>query len=259
MGTNAGGNKFSHVQPGQKRVMPAAVWNAFLDASDYVRQMQASGGAIAGGSPANYSVKPIRNDSGSTAGWLEVLGIGDPLYGPSDNLDEFRSRPAFKGVTPTISSHTGKFAICLEPIADDGIGMALVSGVVPVKVYVGTGEEWYGFADVKDGYGSYLTLLPCGSAQVLWKESGTGAKWAIVRLGNPQMHVECWCVLDEDLIPTKHATASVYSAPGIDTGNHIEVYDALLRDGTAIPAGALVKATFFLESRTWWVTAARCQ
>jgi hypothetical protein len=38
---------------------------------------------------------------------------------------------------------------------------------------------------IADGVTATLKSGPSGAAQILWKESGTGVKWAVVRVGNP--------------------------------------------------------------------------
>jgi hypothetical protein len=45
-------------------------------------------------------------------------------------------------------------------------------------------EDAADFAEIADGVTSLLAACPSGSAQVLWREGGTGAQWAVVKLGN---------------------------------------------------------------------------
>ena len=44
--TSAGGNKFAKVRSGERRILPADVWNAMLDTIEYVQGLRASGGAL---------------------------------------------------------------------------------------------------------------------------------------------------------------------------------------------------------------------
>lgn len=132
---------FTRVQPGQKREIKAAQWNALLESADYVEQLRNSGGALTGRSSLDVCVRPILNSSGDDVDRFGILGIESTLFTPSDAPDEFTSRPAFTGDTPDIAKHLGKFAIALEPIADGEVGLAVVSGIVPGQVHADEGEE----------------------------------------------------------------------------------------------------------------------
>jgi hypothetical protein len=108
------GNQYRKVQSGQRRHLPASVWNAMLETIDYVQSLRDSGGMQGGGSIARDGVIPVKNTSGVDVGRFEVLGIDDVLYSPSDDLDEFLSRPALKGVVPQLADHQGKFVVMIE-------------------------------------------------------------------------------------------------------------------------------------------------
>jgi hypothetical protein len=64
---------------------------------------------------------------------------------------------------------------------DGKFGMAALTGVFAAKLNVQAESDEY--ADVEDGVMSRLKTGTSGAAQVLWKESGTGEKWGVVRLG----------------------------------------------------------------------------
>lgn len=111
-----------------------------------------------------------------------IVAIGEPVISPTDNYDHFASRIFHNGAVPS-STDTGRFAVAQEPLGYGQIGLALVSGVTPVKVEVV--DESHVFADVTAGDVTKLTSGTTGAAHILWKESGTGEKWAVVRIGNP--------------------------------------------------------------------------
>lgn len=110
-----------------------------------------------------------------------VVGIEGPLISPTDNLVEFQSRAAFRVVVPTESSW-GKFAILTEPIPAGRIGRAWVSGVCPAQVFVTDGAHQY--CEAAAGATTALKSDCFGSARILWREAGTGLRWALIRLGN---------------------------------------------------------------------------
>jgi hypothetical protein len=252
----AGGNQFQKVQPGQRRILPAAVWNAMLETVEYVQALRESGGALIGASAAPVCVKPVKNTSGQDVARFEVLGIDDILFYPYDDQDEFCARPALKGVVPRLPDHAGKFCVLAEPAASDDMALAVLSGVVPVKVQVDSNQSWYGYADVST-VKEHLILQPYGPAQVLWKESGTGEKWALVRLGNPGGMLSSWGKLDAVLSPNSSAPVSLWWN-GSDTGFDVTAYDWLLASGTTLPAQTKVKVEWFPQERVWWITAAEC-
>jgi hypothetical protein len=87
---------------------------------------------------------------------------------------------AFKGISPTVADHLGRFAVLLEPVKQGDIGPACVAGVCIVHVDVQ--DEDHEYADIADGR-YRLATSDSGTARILWKEGGTGTKWAVVRLG----------------------------------------------------------------------------
>src|SRR5262245_45782652 len=86
----------------------------------------------------------LRNDSGAGVSQFSILGVGDPLWGPGDNLQSFKYETVFKGekpkMLPTVASatnmlgHHGRFAICIDPIPKDGIGCGIIGGGCPVQL-----------------------------------------------------------------------------------------------------------------------------
>ena len=92
-----------------------------------------------------------------------------------------RSRPCITGVTPA-AGHAGKFVVLLEPLKANAIGSGLAAGVCPVQVNVT--DAGHTFADIASGQCGYLASGATGTATILWKESGTGTKWALVRVAN---------------------------------------------------------------------------
>ncbi len=165
----------------------ASAYNAFIDAAVDFRQRTAHLGQGAQPSFPQATIVLVRNDSGSNQNRLAVLGIDTPIIDPATNLNEFKNRVALSCVTPAVDTHEGKFVILAEPIAAGKIGRAYASGVCPVQIIVlDEDAEAYQFADIFDAYATGLFADPNGSASILWKEEGTGLKWAIVRFGTRQ-------------------------------------------------------------------------
>jgi len=177
------GDPFHKAVSGQPLRVPARTWNAFLDAA---RDHQARQQNVAGAPAAELrpgGIVPVKNASGADRARFDILGIDGPVFTPTENEQGFKNRVALRGVVPTLADHEGRFVILFEPVKAGGIGLAGVQGVFPVKVDVQ--DEDHDFADVDDGQCGHLASGRCGAAQILWKESGTGEKWAVVRIGLP--------------------------------------------------------------------------
>ena len=178
-------------QPGEPLAIPAAVWN---DLVAMLRERGRDGTLRPGGESAGRGgLVLVRNASGQDVGWFGILGVDGVVYTPEDDEAGFLGQPVLDGKKPT-QNHRGRFVIVLEPVAAGAIGRALVQGLVPVKVDVA--DEDHEFADVADGECDHLASGTTGAAQVLWKQAGTGTKWAIVRVGLPAPSVEVEVVTD---------------------------------------------------------------
>jgi hypothetical protein len=184
------GDAFKKVQPGQRLEITAEAFNAFLDAARAVREHKVFGTDASQFFRQSGIVK-VRNASGADRGRFAVLGLTEPIILPAANEPEFKRQVTFEGVIPSKSDHKGKFAVLLEPVAAGKIGLAVVAGVVPVRLQVDP-AKLYDCAEIIDGSTQALANLPHGSARVLWVEvSGSTERWAVVRLddGDYEAHV----------------------------------------------------------------------
>lgn len=125
----------------------------------------------------------VKNQVGSNLSRWSVVAVGNPVIAVATNLQRFQESLLFDGDSPTSS---GDFAILLQPLPTGEIGHAVVSGIVPVQVDVSSEADSAGWdrAHAAAASTDKLVLDSTGSAKVLYRESGTGTKWAMVRLGN---------------------------------------------------------------------------
>lgn len=203
------------VSPGQPIVLSAGDHNAMLDAARAHRARQ----QLTADEPTaklQSGIILIRNASGSDCSFLDVLAIDVPLILPTDSLNEWRSRVAMSCIAPDSATHAGRYVVLQEPIPAGKMGRAMVIGVTPVNLDVTADSDR--FAEVATGVSASLKTGTTGSARILWKESGTGAKRGVVML-------------------TGEATSS---APHVDT-----VDPAVTDDDTA---GFVVGAVWINES-----------
>ncbi|HBR20282.1 MAG: hypothetical protein UV78_C0006G0010 [Parcubacteria group bacterium GW2011_GWA2_43_17] len=178
------GDGFKRVQAGQRLAIPARAYNAMLETAEAYQRNKTSGGDGTGQGGYSSSVY-IKNSSGSDAARFDVLGISDVVFSPADSdaLPQFKNKVVLTGVIPTSVDHAGgRFVICQEPIANGSIGSAFAHGVCQVQINVT--DDTHKFADVKDSDHALLDSAASGAVSILWKESGTGTKWAVVRFGS---------------------------------------------------------------------------
>jgi len=175
------GDIFKKVRTGDPLVIPAGAYNAFIDAAEDCRHRQRNYLQEARAAVRQDGVVLVKNNSGADRQRFEVLGIDGPLYSPTDNPDAFKNTVVLKGIIPTEAAHQGRFVVLLEPVAAGALGRAKISGVCPAQIYIVS--EGHACADVENNQPARLRSCNAGAAAILWKESGTGVKWAIVRWG----------------------------------------------------------------------------
>ncbi|MEX0655782.1 MAG: hypothetical protein WD534_18140, partial [Phycisphaeraceae bacterium] len=181
------------VQSGDRLRIPARAYNAFIDTARAHAQREQDQQRHTRGHRPSADVVLVRNDSGEDRHRFTVLGLDQPIIRPDDNLDQFKSRVAFVGVEPT-ENHRGRYALLLEPLKPGSIGHALLSGVGVAQIEVV--DEQHAFADIvpadaeaEDPPDPFILHTTSGGsgyggeAQILWKEEGTGLRWAVLRLG----------------------------------------------------------------------------
>lgn len=161
----------------------AADWNRHDEAADWWQRsarLGSGGGERIRGIPSYGHEVRVRNASGADVNRYDVLGIDGILIDPATNLAEWIRAPVFMGATPEIASHSGKWAVCLEPIAAGGIRRAIVAGYTHALVDIV--DATHGFCEIEDA-STRLVSVATGSAKILYQESGTGEKYCIIRIG----------------------------------------------------------------------------
>ena len=123
-----------------------------------------------------------KNTTEATIARFGVMGISGVIISPTDRLNQFKERPALTGTTPTTAGHASKFMVAQIPIRAGKTGPAIVSGTTIVQVNIVDAD--HEFADVKDSDATQLESANTGAASILYKPTGTGSKWCVVRIGN---------------------------------------------------------------------------
>jgi len=180
------------VTPGAPLRIPAAAYNAFIDAAKANKGVtqDAKRGTLR---DQTAGVTLVKNNSGVAIARFSVLGVDGPIFLPSDSLDAFKRDVVLTGSTPIAVSHTRKFVIALEPIAAGDVGKACAHGVCITQVqFPDPNVSQPKFADIGDGVTANLVSKERGAAAILWHEAvpaGGGVKWAIVRVGDSNASV----------------------------------------------------------------------
>jgi len=243
------------VKSGEPLRIPAATFNTFVDAArDYLQRQQGTG-QTATQTFRQTGIVPVKNASGADRGRFDILGIDSPVFTPTESIESFKNTVAVKGVTPA-AGHTGSFVVLLEPVADGEIGGGVVSGVTPVKVNVA--DESHGYADIAAGQAGYLASGESGSALILWKETGTGQKWALVKIGMPSAETSLRTFPAKIVSSQGSAAYTVREQAITGTGSFVDksgtsnvtarnLAELTLGTGSAVGTGEIVLVTSVLD------------
>jgi len=187
-------NIWQKKRPGDRLTIPASVYNALLDLLN-ARDNYLAGGP--GGTGAGFIA--VRNETGLDIPRFGVIGLGNPIITPTDNLTEFQQRIALRGVAPMPGR---PFGIAQEPIAAGAIGRCAVSGPTPVKLLIYDPDPEAQWAEPTQNNVEALRTYRGGSMRILWREPGdTGTKWAVATFSpnpHPLVRVRLTASLSKD-------------------------------------------------------------
>lgn len=170
------------VRAGDPLTIASSDWNPLLDVADKERR-----GLLSAGVPRAYQstgtglVVPVKNSTEADVDRWGAVAIDGPLYTPTDNEQGFVNTISLDGVAMT-SGYFGRFAVYQAAAPDGTIRPAMIQGITQVQLDVV--HEDHDRCDVDPEGGSLLVSAFYGAGEILWKESGTGTKWAIIRIGS---------------------------------------------------------------------------
>ncbi len=215
------------VHRGQPMRIAAETFNAFIDVAQAHRDGQAFHAARTTSVDAPGGSVLVRNVSGVDQLRFAVLAIDGIVIGPTDNELEFQNRPAFD-VTAPADEEASRIVILAEPIKAGKLGRAIAAGITPVRLDVE--ETDHEFAGAMEDVTLGLQSRDSGIARILWKDSGTGLKWAVVLFpaggggegGRVQVGIVTSCNYSAGTAEVELATGSLGSLSG--TGKSVEAY-----------------------------------
>jgi hypothetical protein len=219
------GDTLKKVSSGDPLRIPAQTYNLFLDtARQYLANTQNAGVRSHPASASDTRVL-VKNTSGSDCAQFAVLGIEGIVFNPTDALEAFKQQVVVSGSTPSSATHSGgRFVVLAEPVASGQMGSGWIAGVCQVQVNIT--QESHCYADVTHGSTSSLKSVQSGPCLILWKPSGTGLKWAIVRLGAGGGSAVRKAFLKTDTGPgtTVQCYLDSYDPPGEEITVHCELF-----------------------------------
>lgn len=163
-----------YVNPGDRISFPAEFFNSLVD----LVRTQAGGNA----NLRNLSIPPftvcrVKNSSGADRASLDVLRVTGSELTPTGNSAAFKSFVCVTG--SAVSTTPDPFVILAEPVKSGVEGVAFCSGIFPARIYVNDANHTY--AKLKASDSTQLDSSYAGPARILYKESGTGTKLAVVQ------------------------------------------------------------------------------
>lgn len=173
------------VQAGQELAIKASTWNAFIDAADYVKNVQNGSKAKSSKGLPHDGVILVKNIDSVNFEQFAALALTDLQITPA-----LAGEPVFKSTIPTFSGsrmtealvETKPFAVLLEPVAANAVGRALLLGVIPAKVTILDAE--HKFAEPVSGSAAgAMQSADSGVARILWKAGSSGSQWCMLQLG----------------------------------------------------------------------------
>jgi len=169
-----------HVRAGQPLSLAAEQVNWI---NEQMRGNPGFGGGALSLPQAPYWVLPCHNATATAfARWggVRVTGLAAlPNDSGTAGTPQFQRTPVITG--GALTAGATQWGVAVEPIKADAIGMVAVAGVVQAKVRVAATTDIAVGAEAAG-----LRSGPIGEARILWKQSGTGNKWALLHLGAGQ-------------------------------------------------------------------------
>lgn len=187
-GTGQGGDAFRRPASSELPEIPITAYLAMLQATELA--LSSRNGIQRQGAfrEQTTGIINIVNSTGADLELYSIVGLDAPMNLPDSEAgggDPFQVEPIyFRATAPDILVNCGQFAIVIEPIEADGCGRACVAGICRVKITVPDEDTERRWADIIDAEYRKLAAAHRGSAEILWREGGTGEQWAIVRLGS---------------------------------------------------------------------------
>jgi len=178
------GDALRKVRTGEPLRIPAAAYNAFVDAAVGYRSRDRNAVADPQREIMQRGIVLVRNDSDQIIEPYHAMAITGVLVEPGGDDQErtFYSRTPLTGEMATEESSPMAFVLATQPINAGELGRCVLTGVTPARVYVANELDTTCELAPEE---TVLTSTPMGGVPILWKEAGVGEKWAVIEMGRP--------------------------------------------------------------------------
>ena len=171
------------VKAGDKVVIRASTWNAFIDAANWTKEQRQNQYGKGLRSGVGTGIVLMKNGESEPRDRFTALVLSDIAIPPNVNEDEFVScAPVFVGQKMTEEREGKPYAILLQPLAAGEIGRAMVLGITPAKVTIQDADDEYAVPTPGSSTGA-LQSDATGVARIIWKAGGAGSQWCLLQLG----------------------------------------------------------------------------
>ncbi len=201
------------VKAGDSFKPEAKTWNSFIDAALYAKQRQVGMTVKTPSRDTKSGLVLVRNATGQELSQFAAVSLGDLLITPTDNEADFRNNiPVFEAELVTSENNEKPYGILQKPLQQNECGPAMLAGITPVKVVID--DESHEFAKPDE---NGLKSSNKGLARILWKESDTGEKWAVIHLGGAAASA---CRGPFEVVIEDEYTVTVKAYDGVDFPYH---------------------------------------
>ena len=178
------GDPIRKVRSGEPLRIPAAAYNAFVDAAVGQRSRDRNTVADPLREVMPRGIVLVRNDSDQTIERYHAMAITGVLVEPGDDDQErtFHSRTPLTGEIATEDSRPLEFVLAMQPIKAGELGRCVLTGVTPARVFITSELDTTCEIEPEE---TVLASRPMGGVPILWKEDGVGEKWAVIEMGRP--------------------------------------------------------------------------
>ncbi|MHB8953572.1 MAG: hypothetical protein ACYC4U_11430 [Pirellulaceae bacterium] len=238
------------VNSGDPLKIRATEWNLLLDMADPAKPSAVSPGGLP--SLQRGFMAAVKNNTGAAVARYHAVGIGAPLFSPADSAGTFQNQLGFVG-EDMAATYLGKFAVMQEQADNGKIGRAMLEGITCAEITVNHAD--HDRVDVDTAGGSKLVSQFYGAGEILYKESGTGTKWAIIRIG---------AFVSEKLKAIAAADIAVNSSGNVaiqragSASQTVTAYLNWMEGSTGITSGDELFIRFYRDENKYVVEGAEC-
>lgn len=181
-----------------------------------------------------------------------IVKLVSPYFNPATDLAKFQTNSVLNVNTPT---GRGSFGVSPGAIKSNEFGPIIVAGTCPVKIDVVHASHTH--ADLIPTDQTKLRSGFAGHARILWKESGTGVKNALIQfpvadqgtlLGKP----------NATIAPGTSGTVTIWINGAATTATETG-YLVWMHGGEQVSASKQVELTWVPVEEKWIITGAECE